>query len=134
MYGAFSLVSSWLSAGTLVMSFTTYVHHLSLLSRLSPASADPLEIYFWQFFIGRPLNPTIPGFPSFDIKTFNEVRPGMILWLLLNISCACEQYVRIGKLTDSMWIVLVFEGWYVLDCLLQEVSPSPLLFPSHPRC
>ncbi|OWZ74451.1 hypothetical protein AYX14_00098 [Cryptococcus neoformans] len=74
----------------------------------------------YDFFIGRPLNPTIPGFPSFDIKTFNEVRPGMILWLLLNISCACEQYVRIGKLTDSMWIVLVFEGWYVLDCLLQE--------------
>ncbi|WVO16402.1 hypothetical protein L204_104077 [Cryptococcus depauperatus] len=74
----------------------------------------------FQFFLGRPLNPTFPKFPTFDIKTFNEVRPGMILWLLLNISCACEQYTRLGKLTDSMWIVLASQGWYVLDCLLQE--------------
>nr|ODN97807.1 delta14-sterol reductase [Cryptococcus depauperatus CBS 7855] len=76
--------------------------------------------FFYDFFLGRPLNPTFPKFPTFDIKTFNEVRPGMILWLLLNISCACEQYTRLGKLTDSMWIVLASQGWYVLDCLLQE--------------
>ncbi|KAK4687856.1 hypothetical protein P7C73_g2274, partial [Tremellales sp. Uapishka_1] len=75
-----------------------------------------------QFFLGRPLNPTVPGFPSFDIKTFNEVRPGMLLWLVLNISCACEQYVRFGRVTDSMWVVLVTEGFYVVDCLYQEAT------------
>ncbi len=86
-----------------------------------------------QWFLGRPLNPTFPGFPSFDIKTFNEVRPGMILWVLLNISCACEQYVRNGKVFDSMWLVLVFEFLYTADALFQEVSG---LFPlDHPcRC
>ncbi|OCF36699.1 delta14-sterol reductase [Kwoniella heveanensis BCC8398] len=76
--------------------------------------------FFYDFFMGRPLNPHPPFFPSFDLKTFNEVRPGMILWLLLNISCACEQYLRIGKLSDSMWVVLIFEGWYTADCLIQE--------------
>ncbi|WWC93994.1 hypothetical protein V866_000832 [Kwoniella sp. B9012] len=76
--------------------------------------------FIYDFFMGRPLNPHPPLFPSFDIKTFNEVRPGMILWLLLNISCACEQYLRLGTITDSMWVVLIFEGWYTVDCLIQE--------------
>lgn len=75
-----------------------------------------------QFFIGRPLNPTPPLFPNFDIKTFNEVRPGIIGWVLLNIACASEQYLRLGKLTDSMIIVLVAEGWYCFDSLWNEAS------------
>jgi delta14-sterol reductase len=80
--------------------------------------------------MGRPLNPTFPGFPSFDIKTFNEVRPGIILWPLLNISCACEQYVRTGSVSDSMWLVLAFELFYAVDCQWFEVSVS-LLWTLH---
>lgn len=76
----------------------------------------------YDFFMGRPLNPTFPGFPSFDIKTFNEVRPGIIGWVMLNISCACEQYVRTRTVTDSMILVLIFEGWYAADCLISEPS------------
>lgn len=78
--------------------------------------------FIYDFFIGRPLNPTFPGFPNFDIKTFNEVRPGIILWPLLNAACACEQYIRYGKVTDSMWLVLVFEGFYSVDSLWFEAS------------
>lgn len=72
--------------------------------------------------MGRALNPAPPLFPSFDIKVFNELRPGLILWLLINISSACEQYVRIGRVTDSMWLVLLFQAWYVVDALYLEVS------------
>ncbi|WOO85586.1 Delta(14)-sterol reductase [Vanrija pseudolonga] len=79
-------------------------------------------IFFYDFFLGRPLNPTIPGLPNWDIKTFNEVRPGLSLWFLLNISCACEQYVRLGYVSDSMWLVLAFEGWYTIDCYIAEPS------------
>lgn len=79
-----------------------------------------------QFFLGRPLNPTLPGLPKWDIKTFNEVRPGLIGWVLLNVSCACEQYVRIGRLTDSMVLVLIFETYYVVDSLWNEVCPSSI--------
>lgn len=74
-----------------------------------------------QFFIGRPLNPTWPGFPNFDIKTFNEDRPGLILWPLLNISCLCEQYVKYGRVTDSMWLVVAFQLFYSADCQWFEV-------------
>lgn len=79
---------------------------------------------FTQFFIGRELNPSIG---SFDIKSFNELRPGLILWVLINISMACEQAVRRGglsKVTDSMWLVLAFQFWYVADGLYNE----PALF------
>lgn len=90
-----------------------------------------------QWFIGRELNPSIG---SFDIKTFNELRPGLILWVLINISMACEQATRRGGLanvTDSMWLVILFQAWYVADGLYNEVRlqmsiPSTLSHSSQP--
>lgn len=44
---------------------------------------------------------------------------------------ACEQATRRGGLsniTDSMWLVQAFQGWYVADALYNEVSPS-VCFP-----
>jgi isoprenylcysteine carboxyl methyltransferase (ICMT) family protein YpbQ len=76
--------------------------------------------HIYDFFIGRELNPSIG---SFDIKSFNELRPGLILWVLLNISVACEQGLRRGglaKITDSMILVQLFQGWYVADALYNE--------------
>ncbi|KAG6821302.1 hypothetical protein H0H93_000163 [Arthromyces matolae] len=76
--------------------------------------------FIYDFFIGRELNPSIG---SFDIKSFNELRPGLILWFLVDISMACEQAVRRGglsEITDSMWLVLAFQGWYVADGLFNE--------------
>jgi Delta14-sterol reductase len=60
-----------------------------------------------------------------DLKSFNELRPGLILWVLINISMVCEQAVRLGgfrKVTDSMWLVLAFQTWYVADALYNEVG------------
>ncbi|KAI0304409.1 ergosterol biosynthesis ERG4/ERG24 [Multifurca ochricompacta] len=72
----------------------------------------------YDFYIGRELNPTV-GF--LDIKSFNELRPGMILWLLIDISMACTQATRLsGQITDSMVLVLFFQGLYILDALYNE--------------
>ncbi|EMD40017.1 hypothetical protein CERSUDRAFT_81323 [Gelatoporia subvermispora B] len=77
--------------------------------------------FIYDFFIGRELNPRIG---SFDVKSFNELRPGLILWALIDISMACEQAVRRGgqitDITDSMWLVLAFQFWYVADGLYNE--------------
>ncbi|KAJ8072418.1 erg24, C-14 sterol reductase [Marasmius tenuissimus] len=76
--------------------------------------------FIYDFYIGRELNPSIG---SFDIKSFNELRPGLILWALIDISMACEQAVRRGGLanvTDSMWLVLLFQIGYVADGLYNE--------------
>ena len=73
-----------------------------------------------QFFIGRELNPSIG---SFDLKSFHELRPGLILWLLIDISMICEQAVRRGgldKVTDSMWLATGFQIFYVVDALYNE--------------
>ncbi|KAG2003544.1 C-14 sterol reductase, variant 2 [Coprinopsis cinerea AmutBmut pab1-1] len=75
-------------------------------------------IYDW--FIGRELNPSIG---SFDIMSFNELRPGMILWALIDVSMICEQAVRRGgfsKVTDSMWLGSAFQIWYIADALYNE--------------
>ncbi|KAJ7707612.1 ERG4/ERG24 ergosterol biosynthesis protein [Mycena rosella] len=77
--------------------------------------------YIYDFFIGRELNPFSYG--SFDLKTFNELRPGLILWTLIDISMVCEQATRRGgfsQVTDSLWLVLLFQGWYVVDALYNE--------------
>jgi delta14-sterol reductase len=71
-----------------------------------------------QWFIGRELNPSIG---SFDIKSFNELRPGLILWALIDISMACEQALRLGgRITDSMALVLLFQLAYVADAVFNE--------------
>ncbi|MCU0735323.1 MAG: ERG4/ERG24 family protein, partial [Methylotetracoccus sp.] len=43
----------------------------------------------YDYFMGTALNPRIG---SFDFKLFCEARPGMILWLLLDLSSAAKQY------------------------------------------
>ena len=77
---------------------------------------------FRKFYIGRELNPTVG---SLDIKSFNELRPGMILWLLIDISMACAQATRLGgHITDSMILVLLFQSLYIMDALYNEVGTS----------
>ncbi|KAG8707710.1 erg24, C-14 sterol reductase [Ceratobasidium sp. 423] len=74
-------------------------------------------IYDW--FIGRELNPSIG---SFDIKSFVEIRPGLILWFMINLSSACKQLTHRGTWypTDSMMLVVLFQGVYIVDALYNE--------------
>ncbi|KAJ6576588.1 ergosterol biosynthesis ERG4/ERG24 [Mycena vulgaris] len=77
--------------------------------------------FIYDFYIGRELNPF--SFGAFDLKTFNELRPGLILWTLIDISMVCEQATRRGgfsQVTDSMWLVLLFQGLYCADALYNE--------------
>ncbi|KAH9042115.1 ERG4/ERG24 ergosterol biosynthesis protein [Lactarius pseudohatsudake] len=74
--------------------------------------------FIYDFYIGRELNPTVG---SLDIKSFNELRPGMILWLLIDISMACAQAARLeGRITDSMILVIFFQALYITDALYNE--------------
>jgi hypothetical protein len=102
-----------LLAGTAAIISMMYILAMSLplIPNLHPST---------QFYIGRELNPTVR---SLDIKSFNELRPGMILWLLIDISMACAQATRLGgHITDSMILVLFFQGLYIMDALYNEVS------------
>ncbi|KAK5125377.1 c-5 sterol desaturase [Meristemomyces frigidus] len=78
-------------------------------------------IYDW--FIGRELNPrvTIPYLNTeVDIKSFMELRPGMIGWIMLNLAFMAKQYKSYGYITDSMLMVTIGQSIYVLDALYME--------------
>lgn len=71
----------------------------------------------YDFWMGRELNPRIG---SFDWKEFCELRPGLIGWLLLNISCLQKQLDHLGHVSGSMVLLIAFQGMYVWDALYQE--------------
>ncbi|UZJ56770.1 hypothetical protein CBS101457_006090 [Exobasidium rhododendri] len=97
-----------------------YVYFASFQGEKLLAKGGNSGNYLYDWFIGRELNPRIG---SLDIKTFNELRPGLILWVLLDISCACHQFVTLkGRITDSMILVVAFQSWYVVDALFNEAA------------
>lgn len=77
-------------------------------------------IYDW--YIGRELNPrcTIPFFGEIDIKSFMELRPGMIGWMVLDFAWMAKQYRSYGYVTDSMLMVTISQSVYILDALFNE--------------
>ena len=104
-----ALVNSILQA---VYVYAASFHGKKLLA-LGGNSGNPI----FDWFIGRELNPRIG---EFDIKTFNELRPGLILWALLDISCVCHQYTKFGWVSDSIVLVTLFHVWYIVDSLINE--------------
>ena len=72
-------------------------------------------IYDW--FIGRELNPRLW---SFDWKFFCEMRPGLIGWVFINYCMMAKQYDIYGVVTPSMFLVCLFQAWYILDSLWFE--------------
>jgi len=82
----------------------------------------------YDFFIGRELNPrvTVPewipiaGGQVIDIKVFNEMRPGLLGWIILDLAFMAHQYKAHGFVTDSMLLITMFQALYVLDALYME--------------
>ncbi|KAI9727649.1 MAG: erg24, C-14 sterol reductase [Chrysothrix sp. TS-e1954] len=77
-------------------------------------------LYDW--FIGRELNPriTLPFAGIIDIKAFMELRPGMLGWIILNLTFLARQYSNYGYITISMLITVLSQAIYVLDALYME--------------
>ncbi len=72
---------------------------------------------FYDYFMGNSLNPR-EG--NFDWKLFCEARPGLILWVAINLSCAAKQYALHGTLTAPMIIVCCFHFFYIADYYFHE--------------
>ena len=84
----------------------------------------------YDFFIGRELNPrlNIPkslpliGGQVIDIKVFNEMRPGLTGWVILNLAFVAHQYKVNGFVTDSIIFTAAFQALYAFDALYMEPS------------
>lgn len=101
--------------GSFILSIYLYVSSFGRGKILAKGgvSGNP----FYDFFIGRELNPRVFGI---DLKEFCELRPGLIGWLVLNLGMACQQIKNSKSMSLSMVLVCLFQGLYVWDALYQE--------------
>ncbi|PNY25626.1 Ergosterol biosynthesis protein ERG4/ERG24, partial [Tolypocladium capitatum] len=77
-------------------------------------------LYDW--FIGRELNPrvTIPLIGEVDIKEWCELRPGLMLWIILNCAWCARQYRNYGYVTDSVVCITIVQTLYPVDSWWNE--------------
>ena len=106
-YLAFAVASIVLS---FVLAFYLYAKSFTKGAVLALGGNSGNVVYDW--FIGRELNPRIG---MFDWKTFCEMRPGLIGWVLINYCMMVKQYEIHGTVTTSMVLVCFFQFWYILD-------------------
>ncbi|CAO3663389.1 unnamed protein product [Umbelopsis ramanniana] len=104
-----SILTSFLVAG--------YVYYSSFKPGKMLALGGNTGTAVYDFMIGRELNPRIR---DFDIKFFVELRPNLIGWLLMDICMAAKQYTNIGRLTNSMVLVVLAQVLYIVDALYNE--------------
>lgn len=64
----------------------TFLYIWSFYGNRQLAKGGNTGYHVYDFWMGRELNPRIG---SFDFKQFNELRPGMILWAVLDIAFVC---------------------------------------------
>ncbi len=71
----------------------------------------------YDMIMGVEFNPRMFGI---DFKLFFNGRPGIILWSLLNLCFAYHQYALFGVVTNSMVLVNLLQGLYVVDFFWNE--------------
>ena len=81
--------------------------------RAGTTTGNPIRDYF----MGTTLNPRAG---ALDLKYFCESRPGLILWVLFNLSLAAAQYQRHGTVTTAMLLVNAFHFLYIADYFFHE--------------
>lgn len=89
-------------------------------ARLFPS--DPKErkfsgSFFYDYYMGIEFNPRIG---DFDFKLFFNGRPGICAWTLINFSFAFAQYNLWGEVTNSMILVLLLQGIYIIHFFWYE--------------
>ncbi len=101
---------------------SVFLYAYSFMGNKLLASGGNTGTYIYDFFIGRELNPRILG-GKLDLKFFNELRPGLLHWGLYNIAFAFKQsLLPEANGTPDAWmiLVLIFEGYYILDAVMNE--------------
>lgn len=117
-----------------IISFTVslylYIHSFGVdcrypnpeLRELAPAGHTDNQ--FYDFFIGRELNPrvTLPFFGEVDLKSWFGMRPGLTGWMLLDLAFMAKQYRSYGYVSSSMIFVTSIQSYYVLEGQYNEAG------------
>jgi protein-S-isoprenylcysteine O-methyltransferase Ste14 len=110
-----------LAGAATVISFalSSLLYFSAVRGNAVPALGGNTGEIWYDFFVGRELNPRIG---EFDFKFFCELRPGLTGWMILNLSLALAQYEGTGSVANSLVLVNLFQGWYVIDSVLYEAA------------
>ncbi|KAG7268565.1 hypothetical protein CRUP_036322, partial [Coryphaenoides rupestris] len=73
---------------------------------------------FYNYMMGIEFNPRVGKW--FDFKLFFNGRPGIVAWTLINLSYMAKQQQLYGHVTNSMVLVNVLQGIYVVDFFWNE--------------
>lgn len=73
----------------------------------------------YDWFIGRELN---PRWGPVDLKLFFEMRPGLLLWILIDLAMVHHQYLKYGHVSASILMVTVFQAYYVIEGTFYEAG------------
>lgn len=139
MNGWFSWWFTWALIGLLVVSGTLkptllYDHFFALLTivnlftvafciylylhgKATDKRAPRTGNWLYDYWMGTALNPRAR---DFDLKLFCESRPGLILWVAINLSLAAKQYELYGRVSAAMILVCLFHFWYIADYFFHE--------------
>lgn len=94
------IMSSSLALGLFVAS------HWPGRQNLLMAAGGDTGYWFYDFYMGRELNPRIG---SFDLKQWCEQVPGLIGWLVIDLGMAHKQWKQDGFFSAPMLLVCVFQ-------------------------
>uniref|UniRef100_A0A2D4ISH8 Delta(14)-sterol reductase n=1 Tax=Micrurus lemniscatus lemniscatus TaxID=129467 RepID=A0A2D4ISH8_MICLE len=103
---------------SLLLSIYLYARSLKAAEQeLSPGGNS--GNIFYDFFMGRELNPRIG---NFDLKYFCELRPGLIGWAVINLAMLFTEMKVQDRNMPSLSMILVnsFQLIYVVDALWNE--------------
>lgn len=87
---------------------------------LAEGGATGNLVYDW--FIGRELNPrvVIPVIGEVDIKSWMELRPGLLGWSILNFAMVAKQYRTFGFVSNSILFIATIQFAYTVDAWYNE--------------
>ena len=115
------LISFALATFVYINSFSVQPGNSSL-RELAAGGHSGSIIYDW--FIGRELNPriTLPTFGTIDLKSWFEMRPGLLGWIILDLAFIAHQYATNPNHypSDSILLLTAFQTLYVFDALYME--------------
>ncbi len=112
------------SFGALISVIVIFVFFFGIFlygyGKISGQAGRPSGSRIHDFFMGVSLNPRIPPVTGFDLKFFCEARPGLIGWLAVSASFMGVQYMKSGRVTAAMVLVVAFQFLYVADYFWHE--------------
>lgn len=109
--------SIFIMANVIGWSLAVFVY---LKAYLFPSSVNDRKFsgnWLYDFYMGIELNPRVG---PIDLKLFFNGRPGIVAWTLINLSFAAAQYNTYGAVTNSMLLVNLLHGLYVLYFFWKE--------------